>query len=75
MLKGRAISSFLLDDFHSPESCRDVYGALPVSVGLVDVDGGHGEELLQALLVVLLNRAEDGGENKVVLLETGKNLY
>ena len=50
------------------EPCGDVYGRLPVPVALVDVDRGHGEQLLEALQIVLLDRAEDRREHKVVLL-------
>ena len=46
-----------------------MYGRLPVPVALVDVDRGHGEQLLEALQVVLLDRAEDRREHEVVLLE------
>ena len=60
-----------LDDVQPPEACRDVNGALPVFVALVHVDApGHGEQLLQALLVPLFDRAEHGGQDKVVLLES-----
>ena len=38
-------------------------------VALVDVNVGHVEELLQSRLVVLLYRAEDGGQHEVVILE------
>ena len=43
--------------------------ALPVLVALVHVDVGHAEELHQAALVVLLNGAEDGRQDEVVILE------
>ena len=43
--------------------------ALPVLVGLVHVNVGHAEQLHQAALVVLLNGAEDGREDEVVILE------
>ena len=42
--------------------------ALPVLVALVHVDVGHAEQLHQAALVVLLDGAEDGGEDEVVIL-------
>ena len=37
-------------------------------VRLVDIDGGHVQQLVQALEVVLLDRAVDRRENEVVLL-------
>ena len=38
-------------------------------VGLVDVDApSHVQQLLEANLVVLLYGAEDGGEDKIVIL-------
>ena len=43
--------------------------ALPVLVALVHVDVGHAEQLHQAALVVLLNGAEDGRQDEVVILE------
>ena len=47
----------------------DVDPRLAVLVALVDVDVGHVEELLQPRLVILLYRAEDGGQHEVVILE------
>ena len=47
----------------------DVDAALPVLVALVHVDVGDAEQLHQAALVVLLNSAEDGRQDEVVILE------
>ena len=47
---------------------------LAVLVALVDVDVGHVEELLQPRLVILLYRAEDGGQHEVVILELERTL-
>ena len=62
-----------LDDVQPPEARRDVNGALPVLVALVHVDApGHGQQLLEALFVALLDRAEHSGQDKVVLLEINR---
>jgi hypothetical protein len=36
---------------------------------LTDVNVGHGQQLLEASLVVLLNGAEDGRQHKIVILK------
>jgi hypothetical protein len=41
---------------------------------LIDVDVGHGEELVQALKVALLNGAKDGGQNEIILLKKIRNI-
>jgi len=38
-------------------------------VHLIDVDVCHGEELVKALKVALLNSAKDCRQNKIVLLK------
>ena len=48
---------------------RDVDAALAVLVALVDVNVGHAEQLHQPALVVLLNGAEDGRQDKIVILQ------
>ena len=48
---------------------RNVDAALAVLVALVHVDVGDAEEFHQAALVVLLNSAEDGRQDEVVILE------
>ena len=50
----------------------NVDSALPVLVGLVDIDVGNIEQLLQPGVIVLLYSTEDGGQNKVVILQQTK---
>ena len=57
-----------LQHLQPAQAGRDVDPALPVLVALVHVDVGHAEQLHQAALVVLLDGAEDGGEDEVVIL-------
>ena len=57
-----------LQHLQSAQAGGNVDPALPVLVALVHVDVGHAEQLHQAALVVLLDGAEDGGEDEVVIL-------
>ena len=50
------------------QACGHMKGSLSVSVGLIDIDVGHGEELVESLPVVLFDRAEDCRQHKVVAL-------
>ncbi len=66
------IAALLVQDLQyveASESGGDVDGALAVRICLVDVDRSHGEQRLQALQVVLLDRAEDRGQDEVALLQ------
>jgi hypothetical protein len=38
-------------------------------VGLVDVNVGHVQELVQSLAIILLNGAENGRKNEIVILQ------
>ena len=58
-----------LQHLQPPQPGRNVDAALAVLVALVHVDVGDAEELHQAALVVLLNGAEDGRQDEVVILE------
>ena len=56
----------------SAEASRDVDPTLPVLVGLVHVDVGHVEQLLQAGVIVFFDSTEDGGQYEVVILREEK---
>ena len=58
-----------LQHLQSPQAGGNVDPALPVLVALVHVDVGDAEQLHQAALVVLLDGAEDGRQDEVVILE------
>ena len=69
----RSVTSQHPQHVQSAEAGGDVDPALPVLVGLVHVDVGHVQQLLQPGVVVLLDSTEDGRQDEVVILRRENN--
>ena len=56
------------EHLQSSKTCSNVHTRLPMFVGLVDVDIGDSQQLLETSFVVLLYGAEYGRQDKIVIL-------
>ena len=61
-----------LEDVQLTQSSCHMDGTLSMLVGLVNINVGHGQELVQTFQIVFLDGAKNGRKYKVIILKNEK---